>query len=79
MFRTAARDLRLDLTRSSLIGNRWTDIAAAGTLGAHGILVPTAETPPEEVERARAEMAVAPTLGEAAARILGLTARAPER
>lgn len=79
MYVTAAGELGLDLARSYLIGNRWNDIAAAAELGARGILVPASGTPPEEIARAEAEMAVAGTLGEAAGRIVGLTARAAER
>ncbi len=79
MFRRAARDLGIDLGRSYLVGDRWRDVAAANALGARGILVPAPGTPSEEIERARAELAVAPTLGGAARRILGLTAHAAER
>jgi D-glycero-D-manno-heptose 1,7-bisphosphate phosphatase len=83
MFRAAATDLNIDLARSVLVGDRWRDIAAAPSLDeggrTHGILVPTAETPADEIARARETMAVAESLAEAADRIIALTARAAER
>jgi len=52
-----ARDaLGLDVAASVCIGDRWHDIAPALALGGRGILVPGAETPPEERERAGREM-----------------------
>lgn len=41
MFHFAARDFDLDLTRSILVGDAWTDISAAHTIGAQAILVLT--------------------------------------
>jgi D-glycero-D-manno-heptose 1,7-bisphosphate phosphatase len=81
MFRQAARDLHIDLARSVLIGDRWRDIEATTALasGARGILVPSHDTPPQDVRQARERMAIAQTLGAAADQILGLTARAAER
>jgi histidinol-phosphate phosphatase family protein len=79
MFRAAARDLGLDLTRSFLVGDRWRDIAAAAALGARGILIPTPDTAPEDVATARDQMTVAPTLAAAADGILTLTGGAPGR
>lgn len=39
LFRRAARDLDLDLTRSFVVGDRWGDIGAAQAIGAPGVLV----------------------------------------
>ena len=41
MLRQAAADLRLDLSRSFAIGDKWTDVAAGRAAGARGILVRT--------------------------------------
>ncbi len=65
LFARAARELGLDLARSTLIGDRWRDIAAATTLGAAGILVPGPDTPPDEIATARRDATVAATLGAA--------------
>lgn len=37
----AADDLGIDLTRSFVVGDKWSDVALAGTVGATGILVQT--------------------------------------
>jgi D-glycero-D-manno-heptose 1,7-bisphosphate phosphatase len=83
MFVAAATDLKIDLARSVLVGDRWRDIAAAPRLGdggrTRGILIPTAETPADEIARARESMTVARSLHEAADDIIALTGRAPER
>jgi len=41
MLHQAARDLGLDLTRSVVIGDRWTDVQLAGAVGGVGLLVKT--------------------------------------
>ncbi len=41
MVTRAARELDLDLTRSVVIGDRWSDVALAGATGSRGILVKT--------------------------------------
>lgn len=71
LHRTAARDLGLDLVRSLYIGDRFRDVAPALALGGHGILVPSADTPGDERERAARETELAPTLHDAVARVLG--------
>jgi histidinol-phosphate phosphatase family protein len=71
LYRQAAQEHGLDLSRSVLLGDRWRDIAAAPVLGARGILVPGPETPDSEVDRATVEADTAPTLGRAVDRILG--------
>jgi phosphoribosylglycinamide formyltransferase-1 len=70
LYRRALRDLGIDDPRIVLIGDKWSDLAAADTLGGYGILVPSPETPPEDLARARL---TAPTLGAAAA--MALTTR----
>ncbi len=65
LFRTAAAEHAIDLSRSVFIGDRWRDVAPALELGARGILVPSPDTSSEDVERARRELRVADTLGEA--------------
>jgi D-glycero-D-manno-heptose 1,7-bisphosphate phosphatase len=70
LFRRAASDLGLDLTRSVLIGDRWRDVAPAAMVGARGVLVPGPETPAADVDRARREADVQPTLAAAVDRIL---------
>ncbi len=70
LYTRAARDLGLDLHKSVLIGDRWSDIAAAPALGARGILIPGPDTPPAETSRATREGIVAPTLEAAASLIL---------
>jgi histidinol-phosphate phosphatase family protein len=65
LFRTAASAHAIDLRRSTFIGDRWRDVSPALELGARGILVPSPDTMPSDVELARAELDVASTLGEA--------------
>jgi D-glycero-D-manno-heptose 1,7-bisphosphate phosphatase len=52
LYRRAIRDLGLEGARVVLIGDKWSDIAAADALGGYGILVPSAETPAEDRGRA---------------------------
>jgi D-glycero-D-manno-heptose 1,7-bisphosphate phosphatase len=70
LYTRAARDLGLDLHQSVLIGDRWSDIAAAPALGARGILIPSPDTPAAETSRATREGILAPTLDAAASTIL---------
>jgi histidinol-phosphate phosphatase family protein len=71
LFRTAAAEHGLDLSRSTLIGDRWRDVSPALALGARGILVPSPDTAPLDIERARTELRLAPSLGEAVGWVLG--------
>ncbi len=41
LFRAAAKDLEIDLQRSYVVGDRWSDLKAAAQCGAKGILVLT--------------------------------------
>jgi len=72
LFEQAARDLRLDLHRSWMVGDRLSDAEPGLSLGGHGLLV-TADAAGEEAGRARSlGLAVASDLA-AAARLIGTT------
>ena len=62
LYDQAMLDHGIEGASSTFIGDRWRDVAPAMHYGGLGILVPTATTPPEEIETARAEAMVAPTL-----------------
>jgi phosphoribosylglycinamide formyltransferase-1 len=51
LYKKALADLGLEDARVILIGDKWSDIAAAEVLGGYGILVPSRETPPEDLAR----------------------------
>jgi histidinol-phosphate phosphatase family protein len=70
LFRRAMDELNIDPSASTYIGDRWRDIAVAQVLGGRGILVPSRDTPPDEIARAQAELEVAATLAEAVQRSL---------
>jgi D-glycero-D-manno-heptose 1,7-bisphosphate phosphatase len=70
LFRRAAEDHDLDVTRSWFVGDKMRDVTPAGALGGRGILVPNDETPLEEIDLARAEYEVAETLDDAVGRII---------
>lgn len=65
LYERAMLDHGIDGSRSAFIGDRWRDVAPAAHYGGRGILVPTATTPPDEIAKARAEMAVAASLQDA--------------
>ena len=71
LFRTAAAELSIDLSRSTFIGDRWRDVSPALELGARGILVPSLDTSAEDMSRARSRLLVASTLAQAVERTLG--------
>jgi histidinol-phosphate phosphatase family protein len=64
----AAAELRVPLDRVAVVGDIGADVAAAEAAGARGILVPSAETNPDEIALA---MAVAPDLGAAVDLLMG--------
>lgn len=72
LFEQAIKELALDPARCTYIGDRWHDIAVAKSLGGRGILVPSPSTPPEEVERAKHELEVAPSLLAAVQTIIAI-------
>lgn len=65
LYRRAADDLGIDLTRSVYIGDRWRDVAPSRKLGGLGILVPGSETPPEERDQAERSFMVVESLDAA--------------
>lgn len=74
LFDRAAADLSLDPARSVFIGDKWRDIAPALAYGGRGILVPSADTPADDLARAHRDAEVAPSLTAAIDRVLGLPA-----
>jgi histidinol-phosphate phosphatase family protein len=62
LFERAAHEHAIHAASSLFVGNRWSDVEPALHYGARGVLVPSPETPPEEIERARREAEVAHTL-----------------
>lgn len=75
LYRRAATDLGLDPTRSVYIGDRFRDIAPAFSLGGRGILVPSVDTPRDEIPRAEREASLAKSLREAVELALSGSAR----
>lgn len=67
MYRRGAEEHHLDLTRSAYIGDRFRDVQPALTLGGFGVLVPGPDTPEDDVQRAREQANVAPSLADAIA------------
>ena len=65
MYRQAERKHHIDLTRSLYVGDRRRDVEPALDLHGIGILVPSAETPPNDTSWARAHARVAVTLEDA--------------
>lgn len=70
LFRRAADDLDLDLTRSWFVGDKLRDVAPARALGGRGILVAGPGTSDADAAAARAEFAVAGSLDEAVREII---------
>ena len=71
LFEQAIIEHQIDGQTSVFIGDKFRDVAPALTYGARGILVPSPETSPEDVEQAlAAHLEVASSLTEAALMIL---------
>ncbi|HEX5580331.1 MAG TPA: HAD family hydrolase [Gemmatimonadaceae bacterium] len=70
LFERAARDLGLELGASLYVGDKWRDVAPALRFGGTGVLVPSPDTPPADVERAAREALVAASIDEAVSRFL---------
>ena len=66
----AAAELGLDLAASAYVGDRLRDVLPARRFGGLGILVPGPDTPTADMMRARAEFALASSLGPAVERIV---------
>jgi D-glycero-D-manno-heptose 1,7-bisphosphate phosphatase len=75
LYETAIRDLSLDASATTAIGDRWRDLAPALALGGQAILVASPETPPEEIARASREARTARTLGDAVALVIAARGR----
>jgi histidinol-phosphate phosphatase family protein len=71
LFRTAAAELGLDLSRSAWLGDRWRDVEPALQLGGRGILVAGPTTPAGERSRAAREAEVCSSLAAAVDHLLG--------
>jgi histidinol-phosphate phosphatase family protein len=70
LFERAAHDLDLDLGRSLYVGDRWRDVVPGLVLRGRPILVPSPETPEEDLRQARHEIEVADDLLAAVRRFL---------
>ena len=70
LFREAADHQSLDLARSWYVGDRMRDVLPARALGGRGILVPSPETPAEDLEVAKKDFTIATSLDEAATHII---------
>lgn len=71
LHRRAAQDLGLDVARSVFIGDRFRDVAPGLSLGGRGILVPSVDTPSDEITRAERDAEIARTLSDAVTLVLG--------
>lgn len=65
LYERAALEHALHLGASLYVGDRWRDVSPALRFGGRGVLVPSADTPPEERERAAREARVCDALGDA--------------
>jgi D-glycero-D-manno-heptose 1,7-bisphosphate phosphatase len=70
LYRQAAAEHAIDVTRSMFIGDRWRDVAPALELGGRGILISGPSTPGEELQRSPAEVEVVSSLEDAVERLL---------
>lgn len=75
LYRQAAAEHAIDLTRSTFVGDRWRDVAPALELGARGILISGPATLEEDLRQAHATVDVASSLEDAVERML--STRAP--
>jgi histidinol-phosphate phosphatase family protein len=55
LYRTAVVEHGLDPAQSLFTGDRWRDVAPAGALGGHAIMLDVSSTPDEDRQRARDE------------------------
>ena len=69
LFEQAARELRLDLAKSWMVGDRLSDAEPALRLGGHGLLIASPEAVEEAARAGLLGIAVAPDLSAAAATI----------
>ena len=71
LFQQAVDEHDIDVHRSLFVGDKFRDVQPGLTLGGRAILVPTHETPPDDLRRAERDAETAPSLGEAVRRFLG--------
>jgi D-glycero-D-manno-heptose 1,7-bisphosphate phosphatase len=70
MYRQAALDLDIDLTRSLYVGDRRRDAEPGLQLGGRGVLVPSIATPPDDIVWARTHAVLEHSLGDVVAGFL---------
>jgi D-glycero-D-manno-heptose 1,7-bisphosphate phosphatase len=71
LHRDALRDLSLDATRIVAAGDKWRDVEPVLPLGGRGFLVPSPDTPDDDLDRAVASAETASSLEVVADRVLG--------
>ncbi len=65
LFEIGAAKYNVSLSTCAFIGDRWRDIAAGVSAGGLGVLVPSVDTPQDDIDRARAAATVQPTFAHA--------------
>jgi histidinol-phosphate phosphatase family protein len=70
LYEQAIAEHHLDPALCLYVGDRWRDIVPAKHFGGRGVLVPSPDTPGEEIVRATAELEIAATLTAALQRFL---------
>lgn len=78
LYEQASDDLSLDPGRSAFVGDRARDVAPAKAFRGRGVLVPSPNTPPEELFSIEAPAEVATSLGAAVDSILWSLTRGPD-
>lgn len=71
LFRQAIAELALDGSHPVFIGDKWRDLQPMHELGGAGYLIPSGDTSEEDVDRARAEANVVPSITDAVDLALG--------
>jgi histidinol-phosphate phosphatase family protein len=77
LYRRAAAEHDIDLSRSAFVGDRWRDVAAALEFGGRAILIAGRATPAEDRRRAETEAEVVDSLESAVERVAGVMRVAP--
>lgn len=70
MYRRAALDLGIDLTRSLYVGDRRRDVEPGLELGGRAVLIPSIATPPDDIVWSRTYAAVERSLGDVMVRFI---------
>jgi D-glycero-D-manno-heptose 1,7-bisphosphate phosphatase len=71
LYRRAAAEHSIDLSRSAFLGDRWRDVAPGLALGGRAILISAPSTPASDLGQAKAKAEVVHSLEEAVDRVLG--------